>query len=461
MATFLSRRVVLLGRFCNQLKFQARSLTTFSDHRCRFIFPVGVRNCGSGGEALRAVLKPAVPLVTKWRCLGQAAHSSISENCSLEHAEKQVGRREVRVRWGDGFESAYPFVWLRDNCFCPSCYEATAQARMFLVEDLDVEIVPTDVKVALDGRSLTVCWPGGHQSNFSSEFLRATEFSERRPTKHTHLWGSELLQNLPRFQFQNLLEDDRVLLQYMETLWNVGLVLVQNVPQQTGQIQKLAEKISFLRVTTYGPTFTVKAKVKPSNAAYTGSKLGLHTDMPQYYFTPSIQILHCIEQSSTGGDSTFSDGFKAAFQLKQENPEAYELLSANYIDYVDVGTDFLKYHTESPHAVITLDHSGELSQIHYNNPIRGTQLRMPTDRVYPYYRAMKAFDDILNRPENIITLKMDGGDMAAFDNVRVLHGRTAFTFGERHLEGGYMDWDDVLSKVRVLRRRFGLPVNDF
>lgn len=44
--------------------------------------------------------------------------------------------------------------------------------------------------------------------------------------------------------------------------------------------------------------------------------------------------------------------------------------------------------------------------------------------------------------------------MVTFDNLRVLHGRTAFgekIEGERHVQGAYLDWDEVRSRIRVLR----------
>lgn len=44
--------------------------------------------------------------------------------------------------------------------------------------------------------------------------------------------------------------------------------------------------------------------------------------------------------------------------------------------------------------------------------------------------------------------------MVTFDNLRVLHGRTAFgenLKGERHVQGAYVDWDEARSKIRVLK----------
>ena len=46
-----------------------------------------------------------------------------------------------------------------------------------------------------------------------------------------------------------------------------------------------------------------------------------------------------------------------------------------------------------------------------------------------------------------------------FDNQRVLHGRTGYRMeggGQRHLEGGYVDWDELRSKINVLKRKLKL-----
>jgi gamma-butyrobetaine dioxygenase len=44
--------------------------------------------------------------------------------------------------------------------------------------------------------------------------------------------------------------------------------------------------------------------------------------------------------------------------------------------------------------------------------------------------------------------------MVTFDNLRILHGRTAFgehLQGERHVQGAYVDWDEARSRIRVLK----------
>ena len=46
------------------------------------------------------------------------------------------------------------------------------------------------------------------------------------------------------------------------------------------------------------------------------------------------------------------------------------------------------------------------------------------------------------------------GECVVFDNLRVLHGRKGFKLteqGERTIQGGYVDWDEVRSKINILK----------
>jgi gamma-butyrobetaine dioxygenase len=56
-----------------------------------------------------------------------------------------------------------------------------------------------------------------------------------------------------------------------------------------------------------------------------------------------------------------------------------------------------------------------------------------------------------------VLFRLGAGDMSTFDNRRVLHARSAFdpTSGDRHLQGCYIDTDELLSRIRVLRRVYG------
>ena len=52
------------------------------------------------------------------------------------------------------------------------------------------------------------------------------------------------------------------------------------------------------------------------------------------------------------------------------------------------------------------------------------------------------------------------GDMLTFDNRRILHGRAFYSDGRRLLCGGYLDWDEIYSRIRVLREQLKLSKDE-
>ncbi|XP_070557980.1 gamma-butyrobetaine dioxygenase-like [Ptychodera flava] len=370
------------------------------------------------------------------------------------------------LEWNDGTVSRYPFVWLRDNCRCMSCWHHDAYGRISLIEDLDVDIKPTGVTLSDGGVKVYIHWPDNHTSPFETSLLKDVTFKEETPKKKTRMWGHELRDEMPTFQFDSVMSDDSELLQFLEALRDVGLTLLKGAPAETGNIAKLAERISYLKLTSYGHVHTVKSKAGANSLAYTGHKLSLHTDLPHFDYTPNLSVFHCIKQcgGTTGGESMFADGFKTALQLKDEDPEAFQILCDTSCDFIEKGVDMVEYHTKCSWPIFSFDRNGDIAKVHHSNMLRDTRLRMPIEKVYPYYKAVKTYDNLIHREENMVSFRMQPGDMVMFENTRVLHGRKAFEVTEdavRHLETAYLDWDGVYSKIRCLRERLGMSFNEY
>ncbi|XP_078583873.1 gamma-butyrobetaine dioxygenase-like [Branchiostoma floridae x Branchiostoma japonicum] len=374
----------------------------------------------------------------------------------------------VEVEWSDGGVSSFPYVWLRDNCQCPQCFKPDSCSRLVLMSDLDVNVSPVRAESQARGGLLWVEWSDGHQSHYDWQWLKERCFSphamserERAWQRKTQLWGAEITHDLPKADFPVLLTDDRALYDFLVILDSVGLVLVQNVPCDVGQVERLANRVAFLKQTSgFGKEFAVVNKSKPgSDMAYTSAKLGLHTDLNYYNYKPGVQMLHCIEQTKgEGGDNSLVDGFNAAHQLKEENPDAFRLLTTLKVAFRHVGVDYQKYIHKQRQNIIRLNDQDEIQSISYSDPTRASILDMPADQVQPFYDALKAFNTTMHLPGNCVRLKMAAGEMMVFDNTRVLHGRSAYSpdSGTRHLQGGYMDWDDVYSRMRVLEMELGI-----
>lgn len=419
-------------------------------------------------QALRAchrVRKAAGPLPSCLTSVQLRGHQTLGSASlplnrhSVRHVRALDEERLVEVEWEDGGQSLYPFIWLRDNCQCPMCTLESAQARKLLMADLDVHTGVDAVELTMDNK-VSIVWPDQHVSVFDAEWLKKRCFSaaarqamqEELFLNERYYWDSKL--RIPTADYQEVLHDDKAALAWLTALRRVGIVYLKGAPAEQGQVARLAERIGYLRLTFYGHTWQVQDKYNANNVAYTSGRLSLHSDYPALHFAPGVQFLHCITQAVEGGESEVVDGFHMAEQLQREDPEAFRTLCSLPIDFTDTGTDYCDFMLQSKKCIIDVDPEGRAARINYNNATRDSVLDLPLHQVQPFYRALKKFVTVMNRPENVVTYSMQPGDLVTFDNWRLLHGRRSYVSRPdrlRHLEGAYLDWDEVMSRLRILR----------
>ncbi|KAM6459360.1 gamma-butyrobetaine dioxygenase isoform 1-T6 [Liasis olivaceus] len=380
---------------------------------------------------------------------------------AIQKVETLEKKQYICVHWEDGSESLYPSVWLRDNCQCPDCFLHSAKARKLLLENLDINIKVKDVTLTEQKKKINIVWPDDHTSEFEAEWLKKRCFSDQARARtqeelflsERQYWGSDL--ELPTMAFEEVLHSDESAYKWLVTLKKVGIVLLTGAAVKQGEILKLGQRIGFLRLTFYGPTWQVQDKVDANNVAYTTEKLSFHTDYPVLQFPPGIQLLHCIKQTSSGGQSEIVDGFHVANKFKEQNPYAFQILTSTFVDFTDIGVDYCDFAMQSKQRIIDVDEKGQVVRINFNNATRDTIFDIPAEKVKPFYAALKDYVDLLNSVDNKYSYKMKPGEVVVFDNWRLLHGRQSYQAGaevSRHLEGAYADWDVVMSRLRILQK---------
>ncbi|XP_038048381.1 gamma-butyrobetaine dioxygenase-like [Patiria miniata] len=406
-----------------------------------------------------------------WYSSQASREASLDTHVKIRSLSKDDSRRMVNVTWSDGTKQDYPFVWLLDNCFCTDCYHVESQCRLLPFDELDIDANPESVETVNHGDTLRVSWNRHHHSDFNSDWLRPNRFDQAEPRDDAlsalptpKLWGAEIAQSLPRFEFQEVLSDDWALLDFLKAFHEFGIVKLERTPAEPNQIPILAKRIGPMRETSFGLIqplrkggYEVEDLGQDRALSYTTKALNLHNDMSCLYETTCMAFFHCIIASDgKGGESIYSDGFHAAEMLRLADPRAFRLLSTNQQEFRLVGAEphVGDFDHRSHHFPIMLDHFGQLKAIHYSTHARTPSLRMAVDDVKAMYSALQSFSKLLESPENAYYVKLQKGDMVVVNNHRVLHGRTPFEdSNERYLELGYVDWDHVTSRMRVLQNK--------
>jgi trimethyllysine dioxygenase len=100
-----------------------------------------------------------------------------------------------------------------------------------------------------------------------------------------------------------------------------------------------------------------------------------------------------------GGESLLVDGFKAAAQLKKEDPAAYEILSTVNIYAHASGNDGISIQPYRSFPVLLHDEHGRLIQVRWNSSDRAA-IDLPIEEVEEWYDAARKWAAILSSAEN-------------------------------------------------------------
>lgn len=302
--------------------------------------------------------------------------------------------------------------------------------------------------------------PDGHEAVFTRTWLAGQALAEpdARSEDAKRLWSArDFPAGPPRTPWESYLGSDRVRLRCLRELLDTGFMLLTGVPAQPGSVLDVAATFGYVRETNFGRLFDVRAEASPANLANTALPIGPHTDNPYRDPAPTIQLLHCLTNAATGGASGLLDGFRAAAQLRAEDPAAFECLTRNAVTFAYAGrTADLR----ATRPMIEVNPAGLIRGVRYNSrsmlpmrPRAGSTPPQAAEEMREFYLAYRAFAAIMLRPYLTFSFDLVPGDCVVFDNTRILHSRTAFAAtGERHLQGCYADLDGAESTVAVLAR---------
>ena len=361
---------------------------------------------------------------------------------------------DVEIRWSDGSASVLPNLWLREFSPDLGTIHPLTREQVIMLIDLPEDLRAAAAEVLSDG-SLAVTWhPEGLVSRYHPGWLWA--YRPEAPAvglPARRLWEPGRAQHKPltRVDGSAIRAGDEAALRTWLTAIHVdGLSMVEHLPLAPDVVPEIPRLIGCLRNSNFGEVWEVRSRPDADSNAYTAVALAAHNDLCTREYVPGLQFLFCLHNSCAGGDSIFVDGYAVAQQLRAESPESFDVLAT-------VAVPFGTRNRDSDHRfqapVLELDTAGEIATVRYTwwlrNPMSGD-----TATIKAFYAAFKRFQRLANHSGNQLHLRLRPGDLACFDNRRVLHGRTAFdpASGRRWLRGCYSEREELESRLRMLAR---------
>jgi len=341
----------------------------------------------------------------------------------------------------DGTRLRLSWTWLRDHARDSGSYLESAHQRLV---SPDTVATAGPGSAALDGDRLIVSWDDGPTAPFDARFLRS--LGDQRQATATgpsaKAWtGSDMTARLGRFDGADIVASDDVLRDALNHVWRDGLIVIESVPTTSTATRDVLERFGYLRSTIFGDLWEFGSDGELDDTASTSLAITPHTDGTYSHDAPGLLGLHCHVSAASGGHNVFVDANKLADGLSDS---AHDLLRTVEIpgQYIGDGA-----HLMARRPTLRYE-SDRLVQVSYNHHDRAPFV-LPEPAMSRLYAALREFDSLANEHQLQFELALRPGDMALFDNWRLLHGRRAFQ-GERRIAGGYINREDVESTTRRL-----------
>lgn len=346
---------------------------------------------------------------------------------------------------------ALPALWLRERCQDEVQLDAVTQQRLFDPHQLDNNLSLVGVEKEGD-MQYRLTFSDGYTGSYDfTEFYADFDIYDGAPTPIS--WKNGFDTSKFHVNFNDIFSDEG-LMDGVEKFLTYGVIIVDDVPTEKDSVLKVAQRFGHVRETNFGQSFEVFSRPDYIDLSGQPVPLGPHTDNPYRDPMPGIQLLHCIQNETSGGLSTLVDSLSVLKQLKLEDPEGYQLLSEVPVRYrhVDKGVELIERRT-----MIESDHTGKVTGIAYSPRLDYLPL-LENDQLVIFHRARQRLGQLLSSPEFEWRFRLEPGQLQMFHNTRVLHGRTGYdaTEGLRHLQGAYIDLDAPKGRYKAMKRQIKL-----
>lgn len=372
------------------------------------------------------------------------------------------------IDWGNDHKRRCSSKWLRFNCNCEKCKPAFS--GMYPLDRTKFEDKLIVENAVISGNELhcfiTKDIYSDHVTKIPLQYLLAncncnscitSELAKRRIVPRS------IKDSVPYVEYETTFTEEG-LFSFLQELMKHGFCVVRNVPTDKEKGIEFGERFSQVRSTLYGRSWEVRSKAIPTNAAYTSVKLPSHQDLLLYESAPGVQLLHAFrfDKEIKGGESKIVDLIGCAEILRKTHPEHFKTFCRVPGAHVTIDME-RKYPTWLKHTKthIELDYFGEIVAVNWH-PATEATLRVRECDVDAYYKAHKAFMNIVHNPENQFKFRLQTGEMMIINNHRVAHSREAYTSledGDRTLHGYYLDMDDAKSKYMTLAYKLGKNIS--
>ena len=352
----------------------------------------------------------------------------------------------LKITWQDGAQSKFPNIWLRGSVRDPRFFAAQGSLlynQNALASFISKEAPIIRVKKDTGSEDVDIEWED-HRSSFNASWLRAQDMENNELLRKEHeitLWDAKF-----KFPLYNYSERMTKLEDWLNDLRRYGVAFFEGVPPSQEGLDGILHCVGQAKQRAH-PTNTLEIWSDSTNIEkidqdiYNSEKHPFHIDTAYYDGLNRLSCLVATRYSAPTQDTInhWVDNLTVIDKLRQEDPEAYELLSTIPTRYARRRMDVQEECDPALHYIYHYDNSVERKFISYDRAekrhltvyVSNKQAGIELSRVLKdpsimkkYYEAYLLFRSKLSDPTNHKDFILKEGTAAIFNNHRVSHARS-------------------------------------
>ena len=333
-----------------------------------------------------------------------------------------------------------PFLWLRDNCQCDECRITETEEKQFLLHKVPVDFTPDNVQI-IDER-IHISWPDSHQSVIDID--KIINAGNKRYPEHEP-WPKNFIPN--KYDWREFLEDKKYAADTLKNFVKYGVIILDNAPTEPYSLELLSKRFGPIHETLFERIHNVSVTGHVYNVAHTAKALPPHNDFASYKYQPSVQALHMLVNECEGGESVIVDGWQLVDDLRNDEPEYFDILCNFKIPFREFDENNETY-AEAP--LIHCDSEGKVESFRFSNQLM--QMIDPNKKdLKEFYKAYHEVSKRIYDDKYRSIFRLNSGEVLIVASLRVLHARESFIpSGKRHLQDAYFVYDNAANNIVLL-----------
>ena len=384
----------------------------------------------------------------------------MTSDYAIELVQFDVDSRLVSIRRSDGQQRNFPYIWLRHSHNYPVLGrpEQSDDACCRIPETPEIPVIDS---ITLEDDEIVIQW--SHDNSITRHLISVLFGKNNFEPSATKIHRPVLWNREKAIQFSwhdvSELRNPATLLRIFKQLKDYGIVLLKNLPIEPNTLFDIVRHFGPVRRTHFGEIFDIRSQ--PPDQLGTGANIGAtasnsqapHMDEGWRHGPPGISFFHCLKAvEDAGGSSQFVDGIAAAESLRLHAPNSFNFLSSVPLIMAAERNSLERFRSRA--RVIATDHHDIVRGVRISDR-NFPPIDLRAEQIEPAYQAMHDLAKQVYSGERVFEHQLRPGELAIFDNHRVLHARRAFNpaAGERWIQQLSVDREEFHNIFRQLGER--------